>query len=72
MKQQPPKIEIKNQSLTDNIYVNGDNTWDVPTLIQASKEQKCIIFDMPLAGICIEDMPFSVTNLSSFLYQVKE
>lgn len=71
MKQQPPKVEIKTIQLTDNVYCYNGDTWDVPTLIQAYKEQKCIEFDMPLAGVCLENMPFDVNRLSQFLYQVQ-
>lgn len=56
--------------MSDNRYVNSDgDTWSASTLIQYCKEQKYKVFDLPLVGIDLSYLPFSVKTLDEFIYQ---
>lgn len=66
-----PVIKLPGLNLSDNQYVVNGNKYDVSTLIQFCKEKEYPVFDMPLAGINIEYMPFTVNGFLSFCNHVK-
>lgn len=67
-KQNPPIVEINKIPLSENQYRSGDNYWVVSRLIQYVKEQDYPVFDLPLAGICIEDVPWDLTSFKDFVH----
>lgn len=70
-KQTAPKIELPGLDLSSNAYIVNDNTYDISTLIQYCKEKEYPVFDMPLAGILLENLPFECENFLSFCNHVK-
>lgn len=70
-KSEVPKIKLPGLNLSDNQYVYGTDKYDVPTLIQFCKEKKYPVFDLPLAGIYMGNMPFDVSSFLSFCNHVK-
>lgn len=69
--QQPPKVKLPGLDLSENCYIVNGNKYDVPTLIQFCQEKKYRSFDMPLAGICFENLPFNISNFLSFCNHIK-
>lgn len=59
-----PKVEIDTYKYSSNTYTVDGTVWNVSSLVEYAKENKWEPFDMPLAGIPIDDMPWS--NLKSF------
>lgn len=66
----PPKIEVKGISMSENAYVVDGNSYDVPSLIQFAKEQGYPTFELPLAGINMENMPFTTEGFTGFCNHV--
>jgi hypothetical protein len=71
-----PKVEISDCSFEDSAYQRDDSqrnarVWNASTLVKAAKDQKCKVFDLPLAGINLRILPFQIKDLDDFVYQVK-
>jgi disulfide oxidoreductase YuzD len=66
-----PKIKIPNCKLSENTYVENGFSWDAPSLITYCKEQKYPVFNLPLAAIPLDSLPFKVETLRDFFYQSK-
>jgi hypothetical protein len=58
--------------LSQNYYHNGNDhkTYDVATLIQHAKEKAYPVFNLPLAGLDLETMPFSVDDMDEFIWHM--
>lgn len=71
LKKEAPTInDFGKLDLTQNYYSRGDSKWDVPTLIEACKEQELEVFDLPLAGINLYDsFDPKVTDAKSLIWQ---
>lgn len=66
-----PKIELPGLDLSNNQYIVNGNKYDVPSLIQFCKEKKYKPFDLPVAGINLEYMPFTCNSFLSFCNHIK-
>ena len=76
-KNTPPKIDIQTTTFKESEYsrrnktTNNYDIWNAETLYQYIKEQKLKPFDIPLAGIDISFVPFSLDSLDDFIFQCK-
>lgn len=66
-----PKITMDKIALSENNYINYGKKWCVSNLIQFCKEKEYPVFDMPVAGIDLSNMPFKITNLDGFIFQAQ-
>lgn len=66
-----PIIELPGMDLSKNCYIVNGDSYDIPNLIQFCKEKQYPTFDMPLAGINMENLPFSINNFLHFCNHVK-
>lgn len=64
----PPKVELDSCSIVENYYTTENKTYDASSLIQATREQKCEVFEIPLAAIDLKMAPWSIEDIDSFLY----
>lgn len=67
----PPKIKLPGLNMSENCYIVNNDKYDVSNLIRFCQEKKYQPFDMPLAGICFENLPFSISNFISFCNHIK-
>lgn len=60
--------------LSDHCYtrtINGiKNTWDVPVLIQFAKENNYKVFDLPLDGINLSGLMWTIDNMRDIAYHI--
>jgi len=61
-------VEITKIRLSENIFTANGNSWDVPTLIRHCEEEDLQVFDVPLAGISLDTMPFDMRNFRDFVH----
>jgi hypothetical protein len=56
--------------LSQNYYRNGDEHYDVSTLIQYAKEREFPVFNLALAGVDLEAMPYKIEDISGLIGHV--
>lgn len=70
-----PKVHIAEISFEDSYYwfdsESKHKEWKAETLVQAVKDQKCKVFDLPLAGIDLRVLPFKIDDIDDFVFQMK-
>lgn len=54
--------------MSENRYRAGNDYWAVPRLIQYVKEKNYPIFDLPLAGICVEHIVWDIKSMQNFIH----
>ena len=70
------KIEYEKLTLHDSGYSRYNKAtkkydyWYATTLYEEVKKQKLVPFDVPLAAIPLDYLPFRVDHLDDFIYQV--
>lgn len=64
---QIPKVSIYKTNMADSRYNAYGKIWTAISLIQATKDQECEIFDLPLCGIDLTRMPFKIDNFDDVL-----
>jgi hypothetical protein len=68
-------VKLKENKLSNNVWNRTENgikySWDIPTLIQYTKEEKYKVFDLPLNGIDVSWNPFDYNNIFDFINHVK-
>lgn len=66
---------LEDTKLSNTVYTRIDkgveNAWDIPTLLTYVKEKKYSIFKLPIAGIPLSVLMFSITNMKEFAEHVK-
>lgn len=71
------KIEYEKLTLHDSGYSRRNKAtdkydyWYATTLYEEVKKQKLIPFDVPLAALPLDFVPFALDNLDDFIYQMK-
>lgn len=63
-----PKVNIESISFNDSCYVNYGKKWKAKDLYKFAKEKKYEVFDLPLAGINLNQCPFDIECLDDFIY----
>lgn len=71
MKNKYPKVYINSQGLSENRYVIDGKAWSAAGLVQYCKDKKYPIFDLPLAGVSLDNMPWQISDTKSFIYHLK-
>ena len=66
-----PTLEIEGLPFHENYYTSRGQTYDVPTLVAFAKYKGYVPFDLPLVGIDMSHMPFTVNTFIQLLYQLK-
>lgn len=64
----PPPVFIEECSIEQNGFVAGRKNWSIPTLMKAVRDQKCQVFDCPLAAINLGTMPWDVKTVDDVIY----
>lgn len=67
----PPKVKVETLLFKDSSYCNYGLEWKARDLADFAKEKKYPIFDLPLAGIDIQHLPFDIESLNDFIFQMK-
>ena len=70
MKNYTPNVEIEDLFFEESSFVDGDNKWSATSLYDAVKVQNLKSFDIPLAAINLDGLPFSVDTIHSFIFQM--
>lgn len=69
------KVEIEDTPLSNSAYTrtegNTEYSWDAPTLVEYVKEKQYEVFKLPMSGIPLSQLMFSVTNMLKFADHVK-
>lgn len=69
------KVSINTSKLSQNKYIEWiDNTkhvWDVSSLIKHVEENKYEEFDLPLAGISLDLLPWKVADILDYIRHYK-
>ena len=65
-----PQIPIDRINFSGSSYVVNDKSWSAVKLVEYCKEEKYPIFDLPLAGISLEDMPWDIKDISDFVFEM--
>jgi hypothetical protein len=63
-----PVVEPGICTLSQNYYHVGNKFYDVPTLIAYVDERGYVPFDMPLAGIDLAEMPYSIDDIDELTW----
>ena len=61
---------LKKMPLSNNAHHMDGEDYDVPTLIQYCKDKGFEEFDMPIAGINLQDLPFELESFLQFCNHV--
>lgn len=64
LKPTAPRVDIDTYKYSSNTYTVDGTVWSVSSLVEYAKENKWQPFDMPLAGIHMDGIPWS--DLKSF------
>jgi len=64
----PPPVFIDECSIEQNGFVAGRKNWSIPTLLKAVRDQKCRVFDCPLAAINLGVMPWDIKTVDDVIY----
>lgn len=67
----PPVVEFEELDFTENVYRRGKKRWNATTLLKACKDQDLTPFDLPLAGVDLSELHFSVRSTDEFVWQMK-
>lgn len=67
---EPPKVVVDGCHVDESTYTYDGRRWNVRTLIKAVEDQKCEVFDLPLAGISLNGLPFQVRHVDDFIFQM--
>lgn len=77
MKNNAPKIEYVDTGFEDseysryNKYTKKYDYWKATTLYSYIKKQKLQPFEIPVASLPLDYLPFTIENLDDFIYQCK-
>lgn len=66
-----PTLEIDEIKLSGSSYVNYGKRWSAAKLVEYCKEQKYPIFDLPLAGISLDVLPWDIKDIADFIFEMK-
>lgn len=58
----PPEVVIEECSFEQSGYTIGEKHWNIPTLMKAVRDQKCRVFDLPLASLDLSACPWKETQ----------
>ena len=68
-------VNIEDTTLSDSVYTrtegNTEYSWDAPTLVEYVKEKKYKVFKLPISGISLSKLMFSIPNMLKFADHVK-
>lgn len=65
-----PVVEIEKMTLIESEYIDKEgNVWSALKLIEKSKKYEP--FDLPLAAVDTSGLPFRLSDLDDFIFQVK-
>lgn len=67
----PPIVDFGTFSFAESYYVRGHNHWNADTLLRECKKQGLEPFELPLAGIDLSVLHFSVKSADEFVWQMK-
>ena len=62
-----PILNLDPTHLDENYYERRGNTWDCPTLVEFCKREGYTPFDMPIAGIPLDGLPWSVSSFKDIV-----
>jgi hypothetical protein len=71
MKNNFPKINIDITKFSENYYSTNGYYYDTATLVAFCKEKCYKEFNLPLAGIMLDRMPWEIKSLHSFIAHCK-
>lgn len=66
----PPEVKIDRLNFSESAYTKNDKRWDAATLVEWCKEKGYKEFDLPLAGIALNYLPFCVDTFEDFIWQM--
>lgn len=67
----PPVIELGNFAFEESIYTRGNESWMATTLLRECRKQHLKPFELPLAGLDLSRLMFSVSSADEFVWQMK-
>lgn len=67
-----PVVEFDNVKLSENGFNSDGNYWAASTLVQYCKEKDYPVFDLPLAGIRLDMLPWGdLSCIYDYVYHTK-
>lgn len=66
-----PKVEINGLSFKDSVFDSDGTMWRAEDLYEHAKKEGCDPFDLPLAGLYLDGMPFTINNMVDFAEHCK-
>lgn len=66
-----PIVEIETMPFADSQYFDGTYTWRASSLAAQVKKDNLEAFEIPLAGIRLDHLPFDIKDLDDFIYNMK-
>jgi hypothetical protein len=66
-----PVIKYEKFDFGESCYVDSGVKWKASSFYDAAKDQGCQPFDLPLAGIDLNAMPFKIKNVDDLAYHMK-
>ena len=70
-KKKLPKIEYEKVPVEDSYYTRDEEQWDAKSLIDWCKTNKYPIFEIPLAALNLNRIPFALNHIDDFVFQMK-
>ena len=67
----PPIVDFGTFSFSQSNYVRGNCHWNAETLLRECQKQCLEPFELPLAGIDLSVLHFSVKSADEFVWQMK-
>ncbi|MBR1556503.1 MAG: hypothetical protein IJ647_01885 [Prevotella sp.] len=68
---EPPVVELGSFEFSESNYTRGKERWMASTLYRACHNQGLEPFELPLAGIDLSVLHFSVSSADEFIWQMK-
>ena len=65
-----PTLDLNPLQFHESTYTSYGNSYDAPTLVQFAKDKNYPVFDMPIVGIDMSELPFAVNSFAQFVWQL--
>lgn len=65
-----PTLDLDPLKFYESTYTAYGNSYDAPTLVQFAKDKNYPVFDMPIVGIDMSELPFAVNSFAQFVWQL--
>lgn len=65
-----PTLDLNPLRFHESTYNSYGNSYDAPTLVQFAKDKNYPVFDMPIVGIDMSELPFEVNSFAQFVWQL--